>query len=105
MALEPRLTRLEDIEAIRQLKARYCVVCAGNHDPELVVTLSTADGIWEGEGIGRHEGHQLVSDLFRSFQESISFSLHMVQTRIIEVDARHGALVLHGQAPAEDAQQ
>ena len=57
MDLESRLTRLEDIEAIRQLKARYCEVCDADHDPELILTLFTEDGIWECEGIGLHEGH------------------------------------------------
>jgi hypothetical protein len=28
-ALEQRITRLEDIEAIKNLKARYCDICDG----------------------------------------------------------------------------
>ena len=86
MDLESRLTRLEDIEAIRQLKALYCEVCDADHDPELILTLFTEDGIWEGEGIGRHEGHEQIRRLFRSFQKTISFSQHMVHNPIIHVE-------------------
>ena len=31
--LERRITRIEDIEAIKQLKARYCEICDDDHDP------------------------------------------------------------------------
>ena len=89
MDLEARLTQLEDIEATRQLKARYCEVCDANHDPDLILTLFTANGIWEGDGIGRHAGHQQIAALFRSFQKTISFSQHMVQNPIIAVDGNH----------------
>jgi len=32
--LAQRIARLEDIESIKQLKARYCAVCDTGHDPE-----------------------------------------------------------------------
>ena len=32
--LEQRITRLEDIEAIKQLKARYCEICDDMHNPQ-----------------------------------------------------------------------
>ena len=37
--LAKRITRLEDIEAIKQLKARYCEICDDNHDPDRVVAI------------------------------------------------------------------
>ncbi len=86
MDLETRITRLEDIEAIRQLKARYCEICDADHDPDQIVTIFTEDGVWEGEGIGRAEGHAALRKLFEGFREAISFSQHMVQNPIIEVD-------------------
>ena len=91
MDLESRLTRLEDIEAIRQLKARYCEVCDADHDPELILTLFTEDGIWEGEGICLHEGHEQIRRLFRSFQKTISFSQHMVHNPIIHVEGHRAS--------------
>ncbi len=83
--LEARIERLEAIEAIRQVKARYCEICDNNHNPKEILTIFTEDGIWEGEGIGRAEGHEEISTLFSSFQSEISFSQHMVQNPVIDV--------------------
>ena len=84
--LEHRIARLEAIEAIRQLKARYCEICDAGHDPDDIVSIFTEDGIWEGEGIARAVGHEEIKALFRTFQRTISFSQHMVQNPIIEVE-------------------
>src|SRR5262245_54135314 len=46
--LEQRLTRIEDIEAIKQLKARYCAIADEDHNPDKITTLFVEDGIWEG---------------------------------------------------------
>ncbi len=84
--LAARLTRLEDIEAIRQLKARYCEICDDDHNTALITSIFTEDGTWEGKGIGKAEGHQEIRELFTTFQQAIKFSQHMVQNPIIEVD-------------------
>ena len=84
--LAARLTRLEDIEAIRQLKARYCEICDDDHNTELITTIFTEDGTWEGRGIGKAEGHEEIRALFRTFQQAIKFSQHMVQNPIIDVE-------------------
>ena len=86
MDLEVRITRLEDLEAIKQLKARYCEICDDDHDPERITGIFTEDGIWEGRGIGRAVGHQEIRALFRRFQKTISFSQHMTMNPVIEVD-------------------
>jgi hypothetical protein len=53
--LEKRITVLEDIEAIKKLKAR--AVCYDDHNPDKITTLFAEDGIWEGVGtIGQHRG-------------------------------------------------
>lgn len=85
-ALERRITRLEDIEAIKQLKARYCEICDAGHDPERIVTVFTDDCVWEGPGIGRAEGHAELRALFERFAAAMSYSHHMVMNPIIEVD-------------------
>tara|TARA_R110002073_G_scaffold9976_4_gene49325 strand:+ start:3893 stop:4357 length:465 start_codon:yes stop_codon:yes gene_type:complete len=96
--LEQRITRLEDLEAIKQLKSRYCEICDDNHNQELITTIFTEDGIWEGEGIGRAVGHLEIAQLFKSFQTAISFSQHMVQNPIIEIagDAATGRWYFFG---------
>jgi hypothetical protein len=84
--LEQRLTRLEDIEAIKQLKARYCEICDDDHNPERITSVFAEDGIWEGKDFGTAKGHPAIRDLFRGFQKLIKFSQHNVMNPIIEVD-------------------
>ena len=84
--LEQRVTRMEDIEAIKQLKARYCEICDDNHNPNRITTLFVEDGIWEGGNFGKAQGHAAIRQLFQTFQQLISFSQHMVMNPIIDID-------------------
>lgn len=84
--LAARLTRLEDIEAIKQLKARYCEICDDDHNPDRITDVFSDNGIWEGRGIGKAEGHAAIRELFVGFQKMMSFSQHMVMNPIIEID-------------------
>jgi ketosteroid isomerase-like protein len=84
--LAARVRRLEDVEAIKQLKARYCTICDDDHDPERITSVFSEDAIWEGRGIGRAEGHAAIRELFRGFQRAISYSQHMAVNPLIEVD-------------------
>ena len=76
--LEKQLTILQDVEAIKQLKAEYCDICDDDHNPDRIVTIFAEDGIWEGKGVGRAQGHAEIRKLFKSFAERISFSQHNV---------------------------
>ena len=84
--LEKRLTRMEDIEAIKQLKARYCDICDDDHNPDRITTIFVEDGIWEAGDFGKGQGHSAIRELFQGFQKMISFSQHMVMNPIIKVD-------------------
>ena len=90
--LEKQITTLHDIEAIKQLKAEYCDVCDDDHNQDRIVTLFAEDGIWEGDGIGRAEGHTKLRELFKGFAERISFSQHNVFNPRISVNGNlaHG---------------
>ena len=85
-ALEQRLTRIEDLEAIKQLKATYCDICDDDHNPERITTIFAEDGIWEGAGFGKVQGHAAIRELFKKFQTLISFSQHQVMNPIIKID-------------------
>jgi hypothetical protein len=87
--LEERIARLEDIEAIKKLKTRYCAICDDNHNPEEITKLFAADGIIEGEAIGKHQGRAAIRELFQRSQELFSFSQHNITNPIIEVDGNH----------------
>jgi len=83
---ERRLTRIEDLEAIKQLKARYCDICDDDHNPNKITTLFVEDGVWEGGDFGKAQGHVAIRQLFQTFQRLIGFSQHMVMNPIIEID-------------------
>ena len=84
--LERQLVALQDIEAIKQLKAEYCDICDDDHNQDRIVTIFAEDGIWEGKGIARAQGHAEIRLLFKSFAERISFSQHNVFKPRITVD-------------------
>ena len=85
-ALEQRLTRMEDIEAIKQLKAEYCDICDDDHNPDRITTIFAEDGIWEGAGFGKAQGRAAIRELFKKFQTLISFSQHQVLNPVIKID-------------------
>ena len=84
--MERRVIALEDIEAIKRLKAEYCDICDDDHNQDRIVGIFAEDGIWEGKGIGRAQGHGEIRKLFKSFAERISFSQHNVFNPRIEVN-------------------
>jgi hypothetical protein len=83
--LKQRITTLEDIDAIKRLKAEYCDICDDDHNQDRIVMIFADDGIWESKGIGRSQGHAEIRKLFKSFQERISFSQHNIFNPRIEV--------------------
>lgn len=85
MTLEERITRLEDIEAIKQLKAKYCRACDDNHNPEKISELFADDGIWHGGHI-KAEGKSDIKNTFKAIGQAIGFSQHSVTNPIIEVN-------------------
>ncbi len=83
--LAKQITLLQDIEAIKKLKAEYCDICDNEHDQDRIVTIFTEDGIWEGKGVGYAKGHAELRKLFKNFADRISFSQHNVFNPRIEV--------------------
>ena len=55
-SLEARIHRLEDIESIRALKARYCMYCDDHYDVEGLASLFTEDAVWDGGIRGKAVG-------------------------------------------------
>lgn len=85
--IEERVRVLEDIEAIRKLKARYCAACDADHDPDLLGPLFAEDASWEASSMGRAEGReairQMLGDVGRSGR--IRNSAHNAINPVIEV--------------------
>ena len=87
-SIEARLDRLESIEAIRQLKARYCAGCDDDHNPDTLAALFVDDGVWEATVNGRFEGVTAIRSFFADLRASgrIRNSAHHAINPIIEVD-------------------
>lgn len=84
-ALEKRINRLEAIEAVKNLKARYCDVCDDMHNPDRIGALFAEDGIWESPDFGKATGPAEIRALFQKFKDMFSFSQHNIMNPIIEV--------------------
>ena len=97
--LEKRITRIEDIEAIKQLKARYCEICDDMHNPNRITSLFVEDGIWESPDFGKAQGHEAIRNLFQEFQNMFSFSQHNITNPIIDVDGDHATGIWYIMGP------
>ena len=86
-SIEERLARLEAIEEIKSLKARYCALCDAEYDPEGLAAMFLPDGVWDGGPFGRHEGREAIRTFFRGISGSIRFAAHLVLNPIIEVQS------------------
>lgn len=88
MELDTRMQRLEDLEAIRTLKYRYCQACDDDHNPDKLGPLFTEDAVWEATVMSRAEGRsaiqKLLGDLGRS--GTIRNSAHHALNPVIEVN-------------------
>jgi len=84
--LERRLRVLEDIEAIKKLKARYCAYCDNNYDADGIAALFTEDAVWDGGNFGRYEGREAIRTFFRGAPRIFPFAIHQVMNPIIEVE-------------------
>ena len=84
--LEKRIKNLEDVEAIKQLKAQYCLYCDDNFDADKLTSLFAEDSIWESAAGGQIKGKEDIHAFFASASKMMSFAIHMVMNPIIEVD-------------------
>lgn len=84
--IESRLRRLEDIEAIKQLKARYCAYCDDDYDADGLASLFTEDAVWDGGGtFGRAEGRSGIRRHFSGAGKRVTIARHQVMNPIIDV--------------------
>lgn len=84
--LEKRIRVLEDIEAIKKLKATYCAYCDDNFNIPALRTLFVEDATWDGSRHGSAQGREAILSTLANAQNWVSFSVHMVMNPIIEVE-------------------
>lgn len=83
--LARRVQALEDAEAIKKLKARYCDA-ADERDEDAFVGCFTQDAVWDGGSFGRYEGADAIRAFFRTIPDVLSWAIHYVMNPQIEVD-------------------
>ena len=71
-SLEERLARLEAIEEIKALKARYCALCDADYDPDGLAALFLPDAVWDGGPFGRHEGQEAMKPTAKGVAEYLA---------------------------------
>lgn len=87
-SIEERLARLEAIEDIKALKARYCALCDAEYDPDGLAATFVPDGVWDGgPTFGRYVGREAIRDYFKGISGQIVFAAHLVLNPIIEVQS------------------
>ncbi len=84
--LERRIQVLEDIEAIRKLKARYADACDRTYPPDELANLFAEDAVWDGGSFGRHEGREAIRQFFTRASSDIPFAMHYMINPIIAGD-------------------
>lgn len=85
-SLETRIKKLEDIQAIKDLKHRYCAACDDNYNPDEIAPLFTENAVWDGGAMGRVEGRDAIHAYFSVAPQSVPFAVHQVSNPIIEID-------------------
>ena len=75
--LEQRVQALEDVNAIRHLKARYAAYCDDQYNPDGIAALFTEDAVWESQGLGRFEGREAIRAFLDVENYSCSCVTHM----------------------------
>ena len=85
MNLEQRLIRVESIEAIRTLKARYCDLCDEGYEADALCALFTEDAVWDGGKLGVYEGIEKIHEFFVDMPNVMSFAIHNVTNSAVEL--------------------
>ncbi|WP_231616449.1 MULTISPECIES: nuclear transport factor 2 family protein [Burkholderia] len=84
---EQRLARLEDIEAIKYLKAQYAEHLDNGYDPEGVASLFVEDSLWVIKGVGGEaRGREEIKQHCRNLSKNIRWALHNIVSPAVDVD-------------------
>ena len=84
--LEKRIQRMEDIEAIKQLIARYAKAADNNGDPKLLAPCFAEDVVWYCQEVGTWDGRDAgVNGLRETCTVTIPWALHYMTQPIIDV--------------------
>lgn len=85
LPLEERLARVEDIEAIRNLKSLYVGYC-DPYDPEGFASVFAPDGVWQGADYGEFQGHEALREFIdKDVRDHYVWTFHYLLRPLIEL--------------------
>lgn len=88
LTAERRIARLEDVEAIKQLKAKYARNLDDGFNGEGLASLFVENGRWAIKGVGGEaQGHPGIKRHCSSLSKSIAWAQHNIFSPIIDVSA------------------
>jgi hypothetical protein len=85
--LEARIQRLEDIEAIRNVKMAYAKLCDEGYDADGIVGLFAQhkDVEWVSDVFGTHVGRDGIHTWFENVNDEIQWAVHLMINPVVEV--------------------
>ena len=83
--LAERIDRLEQFDALKQLKYRYCAAVDANYDAAAIASMFTEDGVWDGGDLGYYSGRDAIHKSFTEPNSSVLWMRHCVVNPIIEI--------------------
>ncbi len=85
--LEARIQRLEDAEAIHNLKMEYAKVCDEGYDADTITAMFAehTDVEWVSDVFGTHVGRDGIHAWFDNVDEEITWALHFMLNPVIQV--------------------
>ena len=83
--MEARLGRLEDIEAIGNLKHRYAYYIDHGYDADGLAGLFVEDAVWESNVAGTYRGRAEIRRFIDGLRGKIPWALHFFLNPVIEV--------------------
>lgn len=82
-----RLTRLEDLQQIRDLKMRYARYADDGYDADGLASLFAPDAVWDGGALfGRAEGTEALRAHFATAPAVITWALHYILAPELSLD-------------------
>ena len=86
LSLEERITRLEDVEAIKQLKFEYARLCDAGYVGEGVGALFVDDGVWKNQqGWGEFHGPAEIAGFVTAQQPVMAWAHHALFNPVVKI--------------------
>jgi hypothetical protein len=84
--LENRIAKLEAVEDIKRLQARYASALDDGYNPDKLVELFAPDGVWDGgPQLGRFEGRTALYHHYVNARSNFRWSAHFMMSPNIQV--------------------